>query len=215
MQKCVALGASVTTEFKRKAFLVCISGFSLFLTGVQLEVILGTCPSHHCGPQNPDRPGHIFVGSVRLFCRLRGCVGCHCDGSAEAPTEHSWADAPQSQERSRCQPWARNFQHHHCPPQDAGSVHQLPQGTWSDLGGFRGAAQFSTELPTLPKMAMRQLPRGTRATLSRSQCACGCFPGYILVIPLTGWSVVVRRWSDSVSRGTAEKLEIEGIGESG
>lgn len=75
MQKCVALGASVTTEFKMKVFLVCISGFSLFLTGIQLEVILGTCPSHHCGPQNPDRPGHIFVGSVRLSHRFRGVRG--------------------------------------------------------------------------------------------------------------------------------------------
>lgn len=101
------------------------------------------------------------------------------------------------------------------PTTGRGSVHQLPQGTWSDLGGFRGSAQSPTELPTLPKMAVRQLPRGIRAMPSGSQCACGCFPGGILVIPLTGWSVVVRWWSDGVSRGTAEKLEIEGIGEGG
>lgn len=153
MQKCVALGASVTTEFKRKAFLVCISGFTLFLTGVQLEVILGTCPSHHCGPQNPDRPGHIFVGSVRLFHRFRGCVGCHCDGSAEAPTEHSWADAPQSQERSRCQPWARNSQHHHCPPQDAALSTSCPRGrgqTWAGLGVLPSPPQNSLRSPRWP-----------------------------------------------------------------
>ena len=173
MQKCVALGASVTTEFKRKVFLVCISGFSLFLTGIQLEVILGTRISGALCTTVALKTLTGQATSLWGVCGsptgLGGCVECHCDGSAEAPVEHSWADAPKSQEWSRCQPWACNPQHHHCPPQDVGSVHQLSQGMGSELGGFMGAAQSPAELPMLPKMAMRQLPRGTWG-LSQSQC---------------------------------------------
>lgn len=60
-------------------------------------------------------------------------------------------------------------------------------------------------------------------TVSVPVLACGCFSGYILVIPLTrtkaaSWRecrAPISRTVFGVSRGTAEKLEIEGVGESG